>query len=103
MTILELATDLDLPSGGRLWHKLRDEGPDPSLNVRMSADLRKTLKLMMGKDHLRRPTVDQLLAMPAVQAAKARRQRRIFWANAVQNFLSFNEGLLVHTLLFSEF
>ena len=32
VTLLELATDLDLPQGGPLWHKLRDRGPDAQLD-----------------------------------------------------------------------
>lgn len=82
---MELATDLDLPNGGDLWHTLRDEGPcDPSLNLKMSADLRKTVKLMMGKDNVRRPTVKQVLAMPALRDAERRRKRQLKVAEMVR-------------------
>ena len=73
VTMLELATDLDLPNGGCLWHQLREEGPDPMLCKNLSLELHKTLKLMMGRDHERRPNVDQLLQLPSVRrAARAR-------------------------------
>ena len=77
MTILELATDLDLPNGGPLWHTLREEGPDPMLCQNLSPDLRKTLKLMMGRDHVRRPTVEQLLQLQSVKSAASARRSRL--------------------------
>ena len=77
VTILELATDLDLPNGGPLWHSLREEGPDPMLCQNLSPDLRKTLKLMMGRDHERRPTVRQLLQLQSVQSAASARRSRL--------------------------
>ena len=40
VTLLELATDLDLPQGGPLWHKLRDRGPDPVFTKHITPDLR---------------------------------------------------------------
>ena len=54
MTILELATDLDLPKHGQLWHQLRQTGPDPQLTKHLSQDLRQVVQLMMGNDHERR-------------------------------------------------
>ena len=83
VTILELATDLDLPNGGPLWHTLREEGPDPMLCQNLSPDLRKTLKLMMGRDHERRPTVRQLLQLQPVQSAVNARRSRLKMAELV--------------------
>ena len=54
VSILELATDLDLPKHGQLWHQLRQTGPDPQLTKHLSQDLRQVVQLMMGNDHERR-------------------------------------------------
>ena len=83
VTILELACDLDLPKYGTLWHKLRDEGPSPSLTAKLSNDLRRVIQLMMTKYQDRRPTVKQLLALPSVKKALATRQRHLLLNNAV--------------------
>merc|ERR1719245_764092 len=79
VTILELACDLDLPKYGTLWHKLRDEGPNPSLTSKLSHDLRRVIQLMMSKHQDRRPTVKQLLALPSVKRALATRQRQLLF------------------------
>ena len=83
LTILELASDLDPPGSGPLWHQLRQTGPDPSLTAGLSPDLRRVVQLMMGKDPRRRPTVGQLLELPAVAVARKRRARELMLRNAV--------------------
>ena len=83
VTILELACDLDLPKYGTLWHKLRDEGPNPSLTAKLSNDLRRVIQLMMTKHQDRRPTVKQLLALPSVKRALAIRQRQLLFNQIV--------------------
>ena len=85
VTILELACDLDLPKYGTLWHKLRDEGPNPSLTAKLSNDLRRVIQLMMTKHQDRRPTVKQLLALPSVKRALAIRQRQLLFNQIVSN------------------
>ena len=101
VTMLELATDLDLPNGGCLWHQLREEGPDPMLCKNLSLELHKTLKLMMGRDHERRPNVDQLLHLPSVRRAARARRRRLEMAklkSAVRSFIAPLVVLLAHLL-----
>ena len=78
VTILEVACDLDLPKYGTLWHKLRQDGPDPSLTAKLSPDLRRVIQLMMTKFSDRRPTVKALLALPSVKKALERRQRELW-------------------------
>lgn len=85
VTILELATDLDLPKHGQLWHQLRCTGPDPQLTKHLSQDLRLVIQLMMGNDHERRPTVAQLLKLPAVKKAKKSRARQLWMKQTVQS------------------
>jgi len=94
VTILELATDLDLPKHGQLWHQLRQTGPDPQLTKHLSQDLRLVVQLMMGNDHERRPTVKQLLELPAVKKAKDRRARELYLKHTVQSVKSSVESAL---------
>ncbi len=84
LTILELACDLELPGGGHLWHSLRQTGPDPALTARLSPDLRRVIQLMMGRDPHRRPTVGQLLELPAVKKAHRKRTAELFVKDAVR-------------------
>lgn len=83
VTILELACDLDLPSGGSLWHQLRETGPDPILTAKLSPDLRRVIQLMMGKDPERRPTAKQILALPALEKARRKRERELSFLQLV--------------------
>ena len=73
ITLLELATDVDLPKGGQLWHDLRSRGPDPSLTIDLQPELRRVIQLMMTRDPDRRPGVKQLLELPCVKDAVRRR------------------------------
>ena len=73
VTLLELATDMDLPNGGQLWHDLRSRGPDPSLTMELQPELRRVIQLMMTRDPDRRPGVKQLLELPCVKDAVRRR------------------------------
>jgi len=83
-TILELACDVDLPKSGQLWHDLRYKGPDPSLTLSISAELRRVVQLMMTADPDRRPNVKQVLELPSVAWAVRRRERQLalWWALA---------------------
>ena len=98
VTILELACDLDLPKYGPLWHKLRQEGPDPSLTTNLSQDLRRVIQLMMTKYPDRRPTVKQLLALPAVKKALTKRQRQLLFKDIVSRIR--NKSLSSTSILF---
>ena len=69
VSLLELATDLDLPKSGQLWHDLRCRGPDPSLTAHLAPELRRVIQLMMSRDPERRPGVKQLLELPSVRRA----------------------------------
>ena len=88
VTILELATDLDLPKHGHLWHQLRQTGPDPQLTKHLSQDLRSVIQHMMLNDHERRPTVEQVLKIPAVKKHKAARMRKLAFQQFFQGVKS---------------
>eukprot|EP00092_Neocalanus_flemingeri_P036583 GFUD01039832.1.p1 GENE.GFUD01039832.1~~GFUD01039832.1.p1 ORF type:complete len:603 (+),score=176.77 GFUD01039832.1:64-1872(+) len=77
VTLLELATDMDLPRGGQLWHDLRNRGPDPSITMHLQPELRRVVQLMMTRDPDRRPGVKQLLELPCIIRAVRRRSRQL--------------------------
>ena len=90
MTLLELATDVDLPKGGQLWHDLRSRGPDPSLTIDLQPELRRVIQLMMTRDPDRRPGVKQLLELPCVKDAVRRRSWELM--------ISHSQDLLLRAL-----
>jgi len=63
MTILELATDLDLPRSGELWHQLRMHQVPADLISMLSNSLIEIIMKMIEPDHLKRSTAEQLLQM----------------------------------------
>ena len=77
VTLLELATDLDLPKNGQLWQELRTNGPNPGITKHLTPELRRVITLMMTKDPDRRPGVKQLLELPSVKQAVKRRARQL--------------------------
>ncbi|OUC39923.1 kinase domain protein [Trichinella nativa] len=64
ITILELASDLDVPKNGDVWHYLRS-GQLPEGLLRQ---LREVIRSMMHPEHDKRPTAAELLEIPAVKA-----------------------------------
>jgi len=88
ITILELACDLDLPNKGQLWSDLRTRGPDPSLTLQLSPELRRVIQLMMTQDPERRPPVNQILELPSVAKAVRRREREIVLATFLDYLLA---------------
>lgn len=75
MTILELATDLDLPRGGETWHQLRNGQIPVNLVSSLSRDLVAIIMRMIEPDHLKRATVDDLLDFPRIRHLMRRRKR----------------------------
>jgi serine/threonine protein kinase len=67
MSILELATDLDLPRGGDTWHQLRNGQIPTHLVSSLSTDLVEIIMKMIEPDHLKRANADQLLDMPRIR------------------------------------
>lgn len=66
MTILELATDLDLPRSGDLWHQLRTGNIPANLVKSLSVDLVDLITKMLEPDHLKRSKINDLLKTPQV-------------------------------------
>jgi len=102
VTLLELATDMDLPKGGGLWHDLRNRGPDPALTEHLQPELRRVIQLMMSRDPCRRPGVKQLLELPSVQKAVKRRSWQLLIAKGKEMVLKCLEFIIpLLTLLFA--
>lgn len=61
ITILELASDLDLPRGGDLWHQLRSGQLPEEFMLGVSSELRFIIRWMMEPDPAKRPTVHDII------------------------------------------
>lgn len=66
ISLLELACDVELPSGGETWHCLRKGCIPPHLMKDLSPSLVHLLSRMMHPEPDLRPTVDEILADPAM-------------------------------------
>jgi len=100
ITLLEVACDLDLPSKGHLWTELRNRGPDPSLTLQLSPELRRVIQLMISKDPERRPGVNQILELPSVAKAARRRNRDLLLRRLMEQLLAiFHPLILVVTFI----
>lgn len=67
VTILELATDLDVPKSGDAWHELRSGVLPNDIKHNLSKDLVDIIVKMLNPDDLERPSVDELLQIPVVK------------------------------------
>ena len=102
MTVLELATDLDLPRGGDAWHQLRNGQLPDRIISSLSKELLEIIRLMIERDHVKRATVDQLLQNPSVQAVMRARTRKYAWASVLANGkrLAHQFNMMMQTLWF---
>ncbi|KAG1667257.1 Membrane-associated tyrosine- and threonine-specific cdc2-inhibitory kinase [Nymphon striatum] len=67
ITILELATDLEIPKEGALWQKLRSGYIPFDSNRALSSDLKYLIQQMLNPNYQERITAKQCLELPAVQ------------------------------------
>ncbi len=77
MTILELATDLDVPKSGESWHELRSGKLPPDIKHNLSQGLVDIIVKMINPNYLTRPTVDQLLNLQNIQNVVNKRKQKI--------------------------
>lgn len=70
ITIFEVASGLDLPQRGTVYHKLRHNEIEDLYFNGLSTDLIRIIKAMMEEDYTKRPTVDDLLQLDAVRARR---------------------------------
>lgn len=62
ISLFEIASGLELPKQGKVYHKLRHNEIEDLYFNGLSAELVKIIKLMMEEDYTKRPTIDDLLA-----------------------------------------
>uniref|UniRef100_A0A8R1I196 Membrane-associated tyrosine- and threonine-specific cdc2-inhibitory kinase wee-1.3 n=1 Tax=Caenorhabditis japonica TaxID=281687 RepID=A0A8R1I196_CAEJA len=73
MTILEAATDMDLPSQGESWHQIRSGDIPERFFIGISDDLRHLITWMLQEQPQNRPTTQQLMEYPAISSRLFRR------------------------------
>jgi len=76
ITTLELACDLDLPTGGETWHILRNNNIPESCFKNISPELKYLIKKMMHSDYKTRPTATELLNYPIIKKLRRKREFR---------------------------
>jgi serine/threonine protein kinase len=86
MTILELATDLDVPRGGDAWHQLRTGKLPEDIKHNLSQELVSIIIRMIDPDPQTRPTAEQLLQMDIVKKFKRKRKANIVQKNLTSLF-----------------
>ncbi|KAK2147709.1 hypothetical protein LSH36_540g01066 [Paralvinella palmiformis] len=75
ITLLELASDLNLPRCGEPWHQLRQGHIPEQLLYNVSGELKRVILSMMEPDPMLRPTVDKLLQQPVIKKIWRQRKR----------------------------
>ncbi|KAI1725059.1 protein kinase domain-containing protein [Ditylenchus destructor] len=75
MTILELATDLDLPKNGVFWAELRARIIDDKYIEQLSKSMNRILAWMIHPDPKLRPTATELLHDPDIKKHSLKRQQ----------------------------
>ena len=103
ITTLELACDLDLPSGGDIWHLLRSNNNIPdSCFKNISPELKYIIKKMMNSDYLKRPSASELLNYPIIKKLRKKRnlinKMRTIYNLTIDYLISF--FLLLMNMLF---
>ncbi|PIK53617.1 putative membrane-associated tyrosine- and threonine-specific cdc2-inhibitory kinase [Apostichopus japonicus] len=78
MTILELATDLEIPQHGDGWHQLRNGEIPWHLARDVSPELKSFVVAMLLRDYTQRPTLAQLITIPKIQRVLTSRWRELF-------------------------
>lgn len=67
ITIFEIATGMELPNNGTIYHMLRHNEIEESYFKGLSKDLKKLIRLMMEENYTMRPPVEQILQMDRVK------------------------------------
>ncbi|BFZ03969.1 hypothetical protein BsWGS_07008 [Bradybaena similaris] len=92
MFMLEMASDLELPRSGDNWHVLRNGSlPEQFLQGR-SANMKDVIEKMLDLNYERRPTVDQLLALPYLRERMLQHLRSLP-AHLLPLYLNSNSGI----------
>lgn len=87
MTILEVATDLDLPRNGDGWHQLRRGNIPWDITGDVSPELRFIIERMLLPDYTKRPSIGQLFLLPKIQQVYRWRRKELFLHQLKNKFL----------------
>ncbi|GFG39437.1 hypothetical protein Cfor_08386 [Coptotermes formosanus] len=88
ITMLELASDLDLPSRGPLWHELRNGIFPDDHTKHICPEIFELIRAMMTPDYVERPTVDILLSHPRLRKMMLKRRRSQYVSQVVSHVQS---------------
>lgn len=100
VTILEAATDLDVPSSGDAWHQIRNGQIPERFFVGISTDLRVLIEQMIDKDPMRRPTSDCLRKHRSMKKRLETRRMYIFGMDVCDGFSNLMSSILVWCMAF---
>ncbi|XP_050314189.1 membrane-associated tyrosine- and threonine-specific cdc2-inhibitory kinase [Anthonomus grandis grandis] len=75
LSILELATDIELPEYGMLWHQLRSMVLPPMFYTRVSKSLQKLVEKMLQPEYKLRPSAETILLFPKLGEIAKRDER----------------------------
>ncbi|XP_054724685.1 LOW QUALITY PROTEIN: membrane-associated tyrosine- and threonine-specific cdc2-inhibitory kinase-like [Uloborus diversus] len=78
ITILELASDLDLPRGDEEWHLLRNLKIPEEFLRGLSGELTEVISLMMEPDYTKRYSADEILSINSVAKILQKRKARLW-------------------------
>ncbi|XP_030756280.1 membrane-associated tyrosine- and threonine-specific cdc2-inhibitory kinase [Sitophilus oryzae] len=67
ITLLELATDIELPDHGPLWHQLRNNILPPEFYERVTLGLKVIIERMIANDYQKRPSAEKILSYSSLK------------------------------------
>ncbi|GFR23653.1 membrane-associated tyrosine- and threonine-specific cdc2-inhibitory kinase, partial [Trichonephila clavata] len=85
ITILELASDLDLPRGSETWHQLRNLEIPKTFSRGIGYPLFGVISQMMEPDYRKRASVHEILNIDAVDNVCKKRKRMIKTSDIISN------------------
>ncbi|CAO4363711.1 unnamed protein product [Caenorhabditis nigoni] len=100
VTILEAATDLDVPSNGDAWHQIRNGQIPERFFVGISSDLRVLIEQMINKEPMKRPTSDALRKHMSIRTRLDSRRRYILSMDMRDGFCNLMSSILVWCMAF---
>ncbi|XP_075890362.1 membrane-associated tyrosine- and threonine-specific cdc2-inhibitory kinase [Nelusetta ayraudi] len=89
VTILEVACNIEVPNGGNGWQQLRQGCLPSEFTSSLSSDLQTVLRMMLAPEPSDRPTVSELLALPAVWKERWKRRMFLIVAEMAMTLTSF--------------
>ncbi|VDM67615.1 unnamed protein product [Strongylus vulgaris] len=95
ITILEVTTDLDLPSRGDTWHQIRSGDIPDRFFMGVSKDLTRLIKWLMSPDPAARPTTAQALSDTAIASRASLRSCYLAYHQAMSLITDHSNTILM--------